>query len=106
MTTILPQSPASYQTAMFQAKNAPVSQNMEATEKAAKDFEGMFLSEMLSHMFSGLETDPMFGGGKGEDMFRGMMVDEYGKAISQGPGIGLSKQIMSAMIALQEGQKK
>ncbi|MDD9901799.1 MAG: rod-binding protein [Alphaproteobacteria bacterium] len=79
-------------------------QNRAQIEKAAKDFEAMFLSEMVSHMFSGLETDPMFGGGKGEEIFRSMMVQEYGKMIADGPGIGVSDQIMKAMIDMQSVQ--
>ncbi len=71
-------------------------------EKAAKDFDGSFLSEMLSHMFDGLDVDPMFGGGHGEEMFRGMLVSEYGKQIAAGPGIGISKQIQGMMIDMQQ----
>ena len=71
-------------------------------EKAAKEFEGMFLSEMLSHMFDGLDVDPVFGGGSGEKMWRGMMVQEYGKMIAGKGGLGLSGQIKDMMLAMQE----
>ena len=77
-------------------------QQMESTKRAAKDFEGMFISEMLSHMFEGLETDPMFGGGHGEDMFRSMMVQEYGKKMAAGGGIGISAQLQKVMIEMQQ----
>lgn len=71
---------------------------------AAKDFEAVFISQMMSHMFEGITTDPMFGGGPGEDMFRGMLVQEYGKQIANGPGlgVGVSDQIMKTMIQLQQ----
>ena len=32
-------------------------------------------------MFSGISTDGPFGGGEGEEMFRSLMIDQYGKAI-------------------------
>lgn len=100
MTTALPSAPASYETAMFTARNAPV--NARQTEQTAKEFEAMFVSEMLSHMFSGLETDPVFGGGQGEDMFRSLLVTEYGKEIAKGPGLGISDQIQKMMIEMQQ----
>lgn len=73
-----------------------------AMMKTAREFEGMFLSQMLSHMFSGVETDSMFGGGHGEDMFRGMIVDEYGKMMARTGGIGMADDIQKAMLRMQE----
>jgi flagellar protein FlgJ len=72
------------------------------TEAAAKDFEAMFISEMMSHMFSGLETDPVFGGGEGEEMFRSLLVQEYGKQMASNKGIGLSGELQKMMIQMQE----
>ncbi len=70
---------------------------------AAKDFEGVFLSEMLSHMFDEMTPDPMFGGGHGEKMFHSMLVNEYGKMIAaNGKGIGVSDQIQNTMIQMQQ----
>ena len=37
-------------------------------------------------MFEGIKTDGMFGGGNAEDIFRSMMVDEYGKMMSKNGG--------------------
>ena len=34
-------------------------------DKTAKDFESMFMSQMLQPMFEGLGVDPTFGGGHG-----------------------------------------
>lgn len=73
-----------------------------AIREKAKEFEAMFLSEMVSHMFEGVETDPMFGGGHGEDMFRSMLTQEYGKKMAEGRGIGLADQIQRLMIELQQ----
>jgi Rod binding domain-containing protein len=82
------------------AKLSP--QQSQAIEKTAKEYEGMFVAEMLSHMFSGVEVDPMFGGGQGEEMFRSLLVQEYGKQIAQGPGLGLGNEIKRMMIELQQ----
>jgi Rod binding domain-containing protein len=83
------------------ATNQPP-KNIEAIEKTAKEFEGMFLAEMLSHMFSGIEVDPEFGGGHGEEMFRSLMIQEYGKKIAEGPGLGIAASVKEVMIAAQE----
>lgn len=80
--------------------------SMAAIDKTAKEFEGMFVSEMLSHMFEGLDTDPMFGGGHGEEMFRSMLVSEYGKMIADAGGLGVSDSIRKTMIEIQENNSK
>ena len=75
------------------------------TAAAAKDFEAVFISEMFSHMFEGVDVNPVFGGGQGEKMFRGMLVQQYGKMMAQGQGIGISSQVQKMMIQMQEGKK-
>ena len=50
----------------------------EQARKAGEEFESMFLGQMLSHMFSGIETNEMFGGGHGETMMRSMLVSQEG----------------------------
>lgn len=109
--SMISQSMNAMQTGNIANKTAPVSnasenapKNMEKVKAAAKDFEAMFMSQMLTHMFSGVKTDETFGGGKGEEVFRGMMVNEYGKMIANAGGIGLSDEISRAMILMQESQ--
>ena len=70
--------------------------------KVASEFEGMFLSQMVSYMFEGVKTDETFGGGHGEDMFRGMMVSEYGKIMAKAGGIGMADDIQKAMLKIQQ----
>ena len=71
-------------------------------DEASKQFEGMFMSEMIKPMFDGLQTNGMFDGGKGEEVFRGMMIQEYGKLLSQHGGVGLASSIKDQMIKIQE----
>jgi len=77
-------------------------QQIEQTKAAAQDFEAVFLSEMMSHMFKGIGTDPLFGGGAGEDIFRGMLVQEYGKQMAKSHSIGISDQLQKVMIQMQQ----
>lgn len=85
-----------------QAKNALNDRKAKEVENAASDFEAMFLSEMLSHMFETTGVDPMFGGGEQEELWRGMMVQEFGKNIAMSGGIGLADTVKAQMLKLQE----
>lgn len=76
--------------------------NEARAKKAGQDFEGVFLSQMLGQMFSGLSTDGMFGGGQGEAMFRSLMIDEYGKKIAAQGGIGIAHQVTAELLKHQE----
>ncbi len=77
--------------------------------KAAQEFEAVFLSQMLSQMWQGVGADETFGGGEAENTWRGMMIEEYGKQIAKGGGVGLADEVKAAMIRMQEqeqGSKK
>ncbi len=71
-------------------------------EKAAKEFEGFFISQMLQAMFSGVDAPEGFGGGPGESSFKGLLVEEYGKLISKSGGIGLADSLKAEILRLQE----
>lgn len=75
----------------------------EQIEQVAKEFEAVFISEMIKPLFEGIEVDGVFGGGKGEEIFRGMMLQEYGKMLSQTGQIGISDAVKQQLIQLQEG---
>ena len=98
---------AGFQAAIAMAGAAPVrapqpTGNATAAGKAAKEFEGVFISQFLGSMFSGIKTDGPFGGGSGEEMFRSLMIDEYGKAIEQRGGFGLADSVTRQLMKFQE----
>lgn len=72
-----------------------------ATREVAEQFEGVLISQMLNDMFSGVKTDGMFGGGPGEEMFRSLMIDEYGKQIAAQGGLGLSASVTRELLKHQ-----
>lgn len=83
--------------------NAPIpTADVAKAKKTAQDFEGVFLTQMLSQMFSGLSTDGPFGGGQGESMFRSLMLDEYGKQIAAQGGIGIASKVTAELLKHQE----
>jgi flagellar protein FlgJ len=72
------------------------------TRQAAQDFEAVFLSQMLAPMFDGLGEDGYFGGGAGENVYRSMLVEQYGKSLAQAGGFGLADQVQKEILRLQE----
>jgi len=75
--------------------------DIEKAEKAAEEFEAVFIAEMMKPMFEGIKHDGQFGGGKGEEVFHGMLVQEYGKLISQTGSVGIADNIKDTMIRMQ-----
>ena len=87
------------------AQEAPVKTtglDPEAAKAAAKQFESMFLSQMMQQMMSSVKADPMFGGGKGEEMFKSVLVDEWAKKATAAGGIGLSDAVQRQLMKTQE----
>lgn len=95
------------QTAKLQSQKAAASgkmtkAQMEKVDAAAQDFEAVFLSQMMEHMFEGIDADENFGGGNGENMVKSMLTDEYGKLIARTGGIGVADYVKREMLTLQE----
>ncbi len=68
----------------------------------AEEMEGLFISQMINHMFKGIKTDGLTGGGNGEAMFRDLLMQEYGNVISKSSGIGLANSIERQLLERQE----
>lgn len=79
---------------------------LTAIDKQAVDFESMFMAQMLQFMWTGIETDETFGGGHGEDQWRGMMIEEYGKVSAKAGNLGIADAVKSEMIRAQERVKE
>jgi len=89
----------------FESASANISQETyQEIEEKAQDFEAVFMTQMMQHMFSGIETDELFGGGAGEEIMKTLLFDEYGKSIAQAGGVGISDQIQNELIKLQSAQ--
>lgn len=87
---------------LAQANATPtVSKDMKRMDETAKDFEAMFLSEMLRPMFDSVEVNQTFGGGRGEQVFRSFLVTEYGKSLAETGTMGIADIVKEKLIALQ-----
>jgi len=74
----------------------------ERARKKGEEFEALFLSELLSPIFENLESEGMFGAGQSEEIYRSLLVDEYGKAIAKNGGIGVAEAVQREILKLQE----
>jgi peptidoglycan hydrolase FlgJ len=98
---------ANIQSAMMMAQQPAVmapqaTGNPDKAGKVAKEFEGVFISQFLGSMFSGIKADSEFGGGEGEEMFRSMMIDQYGKQMETRGGFGLAASVQRQLLKNQE----
>jgi Rod binding domain-containing protein len=76
-------------------------QSQKDPGEAAKEFEGMFMTQMLQPMFDTVSVDPQFGGGHGEEMMRGFLVQEYGKIVSKNSHLGIADAVRDEMQRIQ-----
>ena len=76
--------------------------NPDQVAKAAKDFEAVFINELMGAMFEGVSTDGPFGGGPGETVFRSMMIENYSKTIAAQGGFGLAAAVKRELLHVQE----
>jgi peptidoglycan hydrolase FlgJ len=90
------------QAAALQGAGGGRNMDLKKVHDAAETFESFFVSQMLDHMTAGIETDPMFGGGSGEDMWKSMLNQEYGKEIAKSGRLGITDQVMTGMLKMQE----
>jgi Rod binding domain-containing protein len=69
-------------------------------KKAAQEFEGVFIKQLLDVMDKTVERSGLLDGGSAEETFRGMLNDEIAKSISTRPGgsgFGLAEVIYRQM---------
>lgn len=88
----LPLSPA-----QFSEAQAPRNVASEKTAEAARQFEAIFVRNLLSS----LETSEALGGsksgGSGSDVYGSMIVSALAESATQGSGMGLSELILRAL---------
>jgi len=72
---------------------------------SAEDFEAFFVTHAFEDMFADLSSDPVFGGGEGEDIFKSFLLQEYGKQVAKTGGIGVSDMVQRQLLQLQETPK-
>jgi Rod binding domain-containing protein len=78
----------------------------KAMYRKAVEFEAIYLAEMLKPMFEDLQAATPFDGGFGEDVWRSMQLQEFGKAIAGNGGVGLADAVYADLLAAQEARSR
>jgi Rod binding domain-containing protein len=68
-----------------------------ALQLAAKEFSAMFIGQMFSEMQKNVGTSDLINGGMGEEVFRGMLTQEYARQAAYQDGTGLSQMVYHAL---------
>jgi Rod binding domain-containing protein len=77
--------------------------------KAAKDFEAVFLYQVLKQMRNTINKEEMFHGGTGEDLFSDMMDEEIAKTMAGRGSTGIGEAIYRQLCrryGIEEGKPK
>jgi peptidoglycan hydrolase FlgJ len=76
--------------------------NADKVDSVASEFEAQFISQMLSNMFSTVDTKEALGGSDSEEVYNSLLIDEYGKILARSGGVGVADQVKRIMINQQE----
>ena len=77
----------------------------EKAQAAARDFESVFLGQMVKTMMESAHGDGEFEGGQGEEMFRGVLAEKLGIEMAKRGGIGLAPTVVEQMVKMQEANR-
>lgn len=64
-----------------------------ALKQVSREFEALFVGMMLKSMRSTVGTDSLTGGGRGEEVYRSLLDQEYAMEIARGGGLGLGTML-------------
>ncbi len=89
---------------ILSAASTPISATAaprQRIDSAARDFEAVFIAQMLEPMFASIETPTIAGGGKSEEFFNSLLRESYAKAMADRGGFGIADHVKAALIELQ-----
>ena len=71
-------------------------------KEACRDFEALFIKQMLDTMRKTVNKSGLLDGGMAEDVFEDMLYDEYSKSMADTGSFGIAKLMYSEL----SGQRK
>lgn len=80
-------------------------QQTQRAVAAAREFESIFLAQVLNSMTSGLGENTGFDGGHAETQWRGLMNEHLAKNIAAGGGVGIAQSVTRELIRAQEARR-
>jgi Rod binding domain-containing protein len=82
----------------------PVAPVGDKTLARAKEFETMFISSMMQHMFTGIGKNGPLGSGPSVGPWRSLLTEQYAKSFVKAGGLGIANQVYKTMLARQAGK--
>jgi peptidoglycan hydrolase FlgJ len=77
---------------------AKAANDIKEIKKLAKDFESIFTGIMLKSMRASIQKSEMFSGGNAEEIYSGMLDQEYSKAMASESNSDLARNIEQYLI--------
>jgi flagellar protein FlgJ len=65
----------------------------EKTLEKTKDLEAVLVSVMIEPMFPHGKDSGLYGGGESSEIYRSMMIQQYGKVLSKSTNLGVAENI-------------
>ena len=95
-------SPAPY---MALGAKPAIDVRARAREQAV-EFEAVFLNNMFSQMFTGIDGDGPFGGGGKAGVWRSFLTEQYSKSFAKAGGIGIAVHVYRSLLQQQEARAR
>jgi Rod binding domain-containing protein len=106
MTTPLSAPPLDrFGTLRTSATPAVDAKGLAKIKASAEDFEAFFVTKAFEEMYGDMSSDPLFGGGEAENIFRSFLLQEYGKQVAKTGGVGVSDMVQKQLLQLQESPR-
>ncbi len=86
------------------ARLKPITATGDKVRAQAQQFESMFISSMMQHMFTGIGNDGPLGNGPSVGPWRSLLTEQYAKSLVKAGGLRLADQIYKSMMARQTGK--
>jgi Rod binding domain-containing protein len=74
----------------------------EQARAVAREFEAVFLSQLLEQMSAGIKTDGAFGGGPSEGIYRSFLNTAIADQVARLGGIGIADAVYREILRMQE----
>lgn len=83
-----------------QGVRGTMSEDDKKLREATKDFEALFIKQMLDSMKKTVNKSGLLDGGMGQEIFEDMLYDEYSKQMADTANLGIS-EMMFAQLSTQ-----
>jgi Rod binding domain-containing protein len=95
-------APASFSAQAAAALAGAAKGSPEEAREVARQFESVFINELLEQMSVGIKTDGPFGGGPSEGIYRSFLNNAIADQVSKNGGIGIADAVYREILKLQE----